>query len=236
MGEPADKTVDEPEKSKAAPEGEPRRRMNRMALAIGLCMAAVIAGAVFFSLKFVEDERLRKLQEWQTILGIVADSRAASINEWVDQNFASLRELTENASLQLYMSELAMAEGSAAGSDEPAQASYLRNLLMATAERTGFKSPMATGEIAANVEKVGVAGLGITDADGKLVRTFKQRAVRGVNRAVWNLRRDPFREPRREAGPSFFEPRYLAMVSDTLAASRMIGMIQPVAPNTALTI
>lgn len=170
MGEPAEKTTDGPKTSTAAPEGEPRRRINTMALAIGIGMAGVIAGAVFFSLKFVEDERLRKLQEWQTILGIVADSRAAAVNEWVDQNFASLRELTENASLQLYMSELTMAgEGSPAGSDEPAQASYLRNLLMATAERSGFKPPMATGEIAANVEKVGVAGLGITDADGKAI-------------------------------------------------------------------
>src|SRR3990172_2260085 len=55
----------------------------------------------------------------------------------------------------------------------------------------------------------------ITDADGKLVRTFKQRAVRGVNRAVWDLRRDRFQEPRREGPPSFFEPRYLEVLPGT---------------------
>ncbi|HEY5610614.1 MAG TPA: hypothetical protein VIL97_05370, partial [Thermoanaerobaculia bacterium] len=37
----------------------------------------------------------------------------------------------------------------------------------------------------------------VTDASGKLVRTFKGPAKLGVNRAVWNLRRDPFKEPPR---------------------------------------
>ena len=59
------------------------------------------------------------------------------------------------------------------------------------------------------------AEIKITDADGKLIRTFKQRAVRGVNRAVWDLRRDRFREPRREGPPSFFEPRYLEVLPGT---------------------
>ena len=35
----------------------------------------------------------------------------------------------------------------------------------------------------------------ILDASGKLVRTLKGPAVQGVNRAVWDLRRDPFKRP-----------------------------------------
>lgn len=38
----------------------------------------------------------------------------------------------------------------------------------------------------------------VADAGGKVIRTFKAPAVRGINRAAWNLRRDPFREPPRE--------------------------------------
>jgi photosystem II stability/assembly factor-like uncharacterized protein len=59
------------------------------------------------------------------------------------------------------------------------------------------------------------AEIKIYDTEGKLIRTFKQRAVRGVNRAVWDLRRDRFREPRREDGPSFFEPRYMEVLPGT---------------------
>ncbi|MCZ6674581.1 MAG: HD domain-containing protein [Verrucomicrobia bacterium] len=134
-----------------------------------------MAAGVFFSFQFVEDERNRNLQVWQNRLGIVADSRAASVNEWVEQNFATMRELAENASLQLYMTELVMSKGDKSGvTDEPAQATYLRNLLVATAERTGFKPTVEAVEIAANVEKVGVAGIGLTDADGRPIVTTPQ--------------------------------------------------------------
>ncbi len=161
------------EEAKAKPadkEEEPPRRFNKVAIAIGAALFAVAAAAIYFAFYFVEAERRRDLQDWQVRLGIVADSRAAAVNEWVEQNFAHIRELVENASLQLYMTELEMSEGDKSEiTDEPAQASYLRNLLVATAERTGFKPPAPVGEVAANIERVGVAGLGITDADGRSI-------------------------------------------------------------------
>ena len=122
-------------------------------LGIGAAMLAAAVAAIAFTFYFIDQERQRDLQAWQVRLGIVADSRSAAVNEWVEQNFAIMRELTENASLQLYMTELAMAEGDRSDvTDEPAQAGYLRNLLVATADRTGFKPPPAAGEIAANIE------------------------------------------------------------------------------------
>ena len=45
--------------------------------------------------------------------------------------------------------------------------SYLRNLLIATAERTGFKAPPPVGEVTANVERPGIAGIGLVDKEGK---------------------------------------------------------------------
>ena len=108
--------------------------------AVGLVILAV--GAIFFSFRFVENERTREMQAWQIRLGIVADSRAAAIDEWIARNFAALKELTENASLQLYMTELELGQGDkAAITDEAAQATYLRNLLVASAARTGFQPP-----------------------------------------------------------------------------------------------
>ncbi|MGC8916234.1 MAG: VPS10 domain-containing protein [Thermoanaerobaculum sp.] len=42
------------------------------------------------------------------------------------------------------------------------------------------------------------ATITVSDANGQVVRTFKVPVYRGLNRAVWDLRRDPFKEPPRE--------------------------------------
>ncbi|HEX2224930.1 MAG TPA: hypothetical protein VHN15_12065, partial [Thermoanaerobaculia bacterium] len=39
------------------------------------------------------------------------------------------------------------------------------------------------------------ADIEILDGSGKVIRTFQQPAVQGVNRAVWDLRRNPFKQP-----------------------------------------
>ncbi len=160
-------------------EAKAKRRVNRTALLIGIGMAVAVVLAVAGSFYFIEEERQREVQAWQVRLGIVADSRAQAVNEWVEQNFGYMRELSENASLQLYMSELAdggeepepgdkaEADKDADAEEEAASASYLRNLLIATAERTGFKAPPPVGEVTANVERVGVAGIGLVDKEGK---------------------------------------------------------------------
>jgi hypothetical protein len=46
----------------------------------------------------------------------------------------------------------------------------------------------------------------VSDADGQVIRTFKQPAKLGVNRVAWNLRRDAFKRPRVGGPPSGFQP------------------------------
>ena len=145
-----------------------KRKINKVVLfaAIGLVIAAILG--VIFVFQFIESERARDRQAWQIRLGIVADSRSAAVEDWLEAQFGTMRELSENASLQLYMTELSLAGGDETEvTDEPAQASYLRNLLVATAERAGFTEPFVQSEITANVERVGTAGIGLTDAAGR---------------------------------------------------------------------
>lgn len=144
--------------------------INKTVIMVAGGLLAVLVVGILFAFKFVEDERARNLQEWQIRLGIVADSRSAAIGDWIEQNFAVMRELTENSSLQLYVTELAMAAGDKeAVTDQAAQAGYLRNLLVATAERTGFKPPPSAGEVSANIERVGEAGLGLVGPEGQSI-------------------------------------------------------------------
>lgn len=168
----------------------PPRRYNKYVMAGGAAMVATVIGAIAMSQSFITEELNRETQAWQVRLGIVADSRVESVNDWVDGNFKVLRELTQNASLQLYMSELsgsqeeslippgaapasdadALLEGlddSSSGLGSSASSDFLRNLLISTAERSPFKAPPPVGEIAANVERLGVAGLGLVDENAE---------------------------------------------------------------------
>ncbi|GAB6052988.1 hypothetical protein JCM17960_18080 [Magnetospira thiophila] len=144
-----------------------RRRIRNMIWgALGLLTAVAVIG-VFFAYRFVDSERVRAQQEWQVRLGIVADSRAAAVAEWVESNFTVIRELATNESLQLYISELAMADWDRlAVTDEAAQAGYMLNLLVATAEREGFSSPPSLAAETSNVGQPGMAGMALIAATG----------------------------------------------------------------------
>ena len=132
----------------------------------GAGLVAVTVIGVVLVLMFVDDQRVRDMRAWQVRMGIVADSRFAAVNDWFERQFAQVREVAENASVQLYLTELAMFEGDATlVTDEPAQRTYLRNLLVATAEAGGFSAPLLGADINANVERVGVAGMAIVDSD-----------------------------------------------------------------------
>lgn len=160
------------------PDARPRalRRVASGAAALGL---AALLG-VLLALNWAQDERERELRAWQLRLGVVADSRAAALGDWLEAQYASLRELAENASLQLYLTELAL---DGADRDAP-QAQYLRNLLAAVAARAGFEA-RGGDDVVANVERTGLAGLALADAAGRpLVATPGMPPLAGKLRSL----------------------------------------------------
>lgn len=145
------------------------RRASRAVLAAGALLLALGVVGVIMVFRFVAGERERDLQSWQVRLGIVADSRATAVDEWLEQQFGVLRDIAQNTSVQLYMTEMALAGGNRSQvTDQEAQAGYLRNLLTATAEREGF-SVAASPQVNANVSRAGTAGIGLWDARSQLV-------------------------------------------------------------------
>lgn len=136
--------------------------------AIVLSVLAVFG--VFVVFQFVDTERQRDLRAWQVRMGIVADSRLGAVEEWLERQRAQVRDLADNASLQLYMTELSLAAGDPAlVTEEPAQRTYLRNLLTARAEVGGFTAPIHGPEIDANVSRQGVAGIALVGNDGRAI-------------------------------------------------------------------
>ncbi|MDF2366147.1 HD domain-containing phosphohydrolase [Sneathiella sp.] len=133
-----------------------------------LLMAVVIAG-IWGTFKFVEEQRSRDLRNWEVRLGIVADSRAASVDDWLRKQEQAIGTLANNASLQVYLTQLVIetAENGNSIAEVP-EAGYLINLLNNQAIISGFWEPEEP-QIRANVARPGRAGIGLTDATGKLL-------------------------------------------------------------------
>lgn len=138
-------------------------RARRTMLGVVGLLALCAALGVYLAFNFVQAERERTLQQWQVRLGIVADSRAAEISQWLDQQFATMRNLAQNASLQMYVGGLT----AGAKDTQAVEGGYLRNLLTATAQRDGFTPSRPKQQINANVAITGTSGLAILDTGSK---------------------------------------------------------------------
>jgi PAS domain S-box-containing protein len=163
----------------------PDTRVGGRAVGIGaLALVLFLVLGILAVLRFASIERERDLGHWQVRLGIVADGRAAAVGDWLERQLGELSGLADNTSLQIYMTELALARGDRSQvTDEPAQISFLRNLLIVTAQRGGFGVPAPGPQVNANARRAGLGGLALLDAERKpLVATpdmpaFDQRLL-----------------------------------------------------------
>jgi PAS domain S-box-containing protein len=125
-------------------------------------LSLLVAGALLITV-YVKQERQRDLDDWAIRLGMIAENRVNSIEIWLSSQTEGLSELANNASLQLYLWQLTKREEQNP-TVEPAQLSYLRNLVLASAKRYGFMPDPQQPEIPANLPKVYDAGLALIDA------------------------------------------------------------------------
>jgi PAS domain S-box-containing protein len=148
-------------------------------------LALIVAIGIWAVFAYAEKERERDMQQWQVHLGLVADSRHDAVDKWLDGQFGSLRELAENGSLRLYLMQLASREHPGENDIEPAQLSYIRNLILAAAERGGFTEKAKEDAIRANLPGQGDVGLLLLDQEGRLlVATHGARLDRELQSAV----------------------------------------------------
>ncbi|WP_373085153.1 HD domain-containing phosphohydrolase [Sneathiella sp.] len=132
-------------------------------------LIAVVAAGIWGTFVFVDEQRSRDIRNWEIRLGIVADSRTASIEEWLLKQQESIGALANNASLQVYLTQLVIETSENGNSiSEIPEAGYLINLLNNQAVMSGFWEPEEP-QIRANVVRPGRAGIGLTDATGKLL-------------------------------------------------------------------
>lgn len=164
----------------AAARFRPQLAGGAIIVAGGALVLLLLLGFVLAD-RFITAERARDLVAWQSRLGLVADGRAVALADWVERQFAEMAGIAENASVQLYMTELAAESGDRSQvADEPAQAGYLRNLLIVTAQRAGFRDVAPAPAVNANLRRLGIAGIVLLDAEKRpLVATQEMPPLEG---------------------------------------------------------
>lgn len=147
--------------------------MRRSQRSAGAGIAAIVAlilvvGGTGLAL-FLQHEKSRELTSWRNTLDITADTRTREVGQWVQTRFKELTALSENASLQIYFTQLPTDE--AVSDVPPAQAQYLRSLLALTAQRLEFEptAPSLSQQVGASVGTPEQGGLALVDRNGKLL-------------------------------------------------------------------
>ncbi len=133
-----------------------------------LILVAILLVGGFLINAYVDRERQRDLDDWAIRLGLVAETHVEAIEGWLETQRKSLDELANNASIQLYLWQLSQREPND-GTAEPAQLTYLRNLIIASAERYGLTPDTEQPAIPANLPQRHDTGLALFDDNRRLV-------------------------------------------------------------------
>lgn len=143
--------------------------INRTAVTLFAVVLLTIVG-LFLVWRFAEAERARDLEAWRIRLGIVADSRANAVADWVATQRAVIAGVAENPSTQAHLT--ALADPGTAFPDIAAAQGALRDLLIVAAESAGFVTPGSASSLLSQAGGTGGAGLAIVSRDGRpVVRT-----------------------------------------------------------------
>lgn len=141
-------------------------------IAPGLVLGALLGAAIGVAVLFhsISAQRGQELVIWQSRLAQQAEQQSSSVAGWVQQRFTTLRALADNASLQIYLTELAPSGGNAAEVTEAsAQRKFLSDLLTVAAVRGGFSERPALPLELTNERSLGHAGLALLAGDRHLL-------------------------------------------------------------------
>jgi PAS domain S-box-containing protein len=136
----------------------------------GFCILVFFSAiSAYAILTLVNHEIKRDYDKWRITLGVLADNRAGDVSKWVENQFAVLNNLAQNGSVQLYTQQL-LRQNKSESDAEPAQISYLRNLLYSTADKNNFlDSEQAASPIQANITFQANNGMALISKDLEII-------------------------------------------------------------------
>lgn len=146
--------------------GGDRRQMRRRAGLALVALLLVALVAVLGIVWFADSERDRLTAEWQVRLGLVADSRKAAVEDWLNERRGEVLRLAANRTVQFYLVDLSDPELPREETDSSRQ--YIEGLMTSEAERGGYLPPR--GQVATTGRDVSAhGGLILLDASSNIV-------------------------------------------------------------------
>jgi len=152
---------------------------------IGFLLFGIVIVGLLLVGRFNDNDLSRDIQGWREKLNLIAESRTSEVNRWVNDNFKELRMLAENPSLQLYLTEMEMVSHPAKGEEkdeednsvgDASQKAYLRNLLLFTAQRSGYSTAPTDTDIPADVKSTSKSALALIDNHGVIAASTRMSA------------------------------------------------------------
>lgn len=137
----------------------------RLAFALVLGWAILVAAGFAATYQFTERDRGRELQQWQRQLQLTVESQRRQVEQWLGAQQAVISGLAQNVSLQLYVTEL-NAPSQTGDNYDQSYTAFLRNLLISEASQHGYYEPKMTDEVPANLPATAGPGLAILGKDG----------------------------------------------------------------------
>jgi len=190
-------------------------------------LALLALGALLINL-YVGKERQRDLLNWESRLGLIADARVDAVEGWLDRQFDGLQELAGNASLQLYLWQLSRQQDAARNkSTEAAQLTYLRNLVLAAADRLGYADSNAP-RIRANLPQHRATGLALLDNEGRLV--VATPGMPEIGKAYQETVREVLKTGRRKLSPLRLDSQERAVLGFAVPVRAVLGTQTDAAP------
>ena len=162
-------TTPAPEKRFSIVEDSGKPRIDwRIWFPLAILVLIAVIGMYLVSL-FVDNERNQAKTEWRTRMGIVADSRAADINRWFDEQYADLQGIAGNQAVQVYLQQIAQLSTDPTQQDQvEGLKEYLRNIITVTADRAGFTVKVAA-DVSVNETQPALGGILIVDEKGNVL-------------------------------------------------------------------
>ena len=135
-------------------------------IAAGVLLLLFLLVSVWLIMHYVESERERDMFNWQDRLSILAESQKRLIEDWLDSQVKNLNEMAENPLTQIYLSMATIPEDEKT-EVERGQVAHLRNLLAATAKRSGLFAQVQ--QIKSSQPESDNDGMAILDAHSRLL-------------------------------------------------------------------
>ncbi len=116
--------------------------------------------------RFTEQQQNQNIQHWKTTLSALADNQSLSVTRWMFATEASIKEMATNSSIRLYLQRLT--GKTTAEQEQTAQLDYLRNFVIAAANREGYTDKRRT-TVNANLKVTANSSLALYDKNLQVI-------------------------------------------------------------------